>query len=110
MKRVPLILLIAAALPLTSLAAQKDHGPEVMNMKERFQVEGSRRAAIFPHRMHQAKLECASCHQNPEGGGKLKVEFVKKTGLSNDFHKKFCWPCHDEMQVPKGKACSTCHE
>lgn len=84
-------------------------GPETMNLKEVFEVEGKKRAVILPHHKHQAKVPCAGCHLNPRGGGSMKVEFVKKKGISNDFHKKLCWPCHVEMKVPKGKSCSTCH-
>ncbi|MDR9500527.1 MAG: cytochrome c3 family protein [Desulfurivibrionaceae bacterium] len=84
-------------------------GPETIDLKEQFQVEGGMKAVIFPHRTHQAKLACSSCHLDPEGGGKLVVELVNKVGIGNDFHKKFCWPCHEEMKVPRGKSCTTCH-
>jgi hypothetical protein len=30
--------------------------------------------------------------------------------MGNDFHKKFCWPCHTEMKVPNGRSCNTCHK
>lgn len=92
--------------------AGDDHGPEAMNLKERFDVHGSKKAVIFPHRLHQQKLDnhCEKCHISPEGGGSLIVEFVKKDGIGNDFHKKFCWDCHVKLNVPKGKACSTCHK
>ena len=90
--------------------AEQDKGPETMDLKERFKVEGQREAVIFKHRMHQAKLECIKCHVNKEGGGDIRFELKKTTGISNDFHKKFCWPCHEEMKVPKGKACNTCHK
>ncbi len=85
-------------------------GPETINLKEAFNVTGKKKAVIFPHHLHQDKLDCANCHLDPEKGGSLKVEFVKRKGISNDFHKKFCWPCHEKMEVPKGKKCSTCHK
>ena len=84
-------------------------GPETMDLKDVFEVEGKKRAVIFPHHKHQAKVECASCHINPKGGGSVKFKFVKTTGVANDYHKNFCWPCHIAMKVPKGKSCSTCH-
>lgn len=87
-----------------------DRGPEAIDLKERYQVEGGKKAVIFPHYLHQAGLSCADCHQDPAGGGSLVVEFVNKSGIANDFHKKFCWPCHEEKRVPKGKSCSTCHK
>lgn len=101
------VLAVLLAMPFVSLAT--DNGPEEMNLKERFSVDGKKKAVIFAHRKHQAKLECIKCHLSPEGGGKLQVEIVKKEKMSNDFHKKFCWPCHMEMNVPKGKSCKTCH-
>jgi hypothetical protein len=83
-------------------------GPETIDLKARFHIEGKKPAVIFPHRLHQSRLECTKCHPSDKGGP-LKVRIEKTTGMSNDFHKKFCWPCHVEMKVPKGKSCSTCH-
>jgi len=85
-------------------------GPERINLKEAFDVKGKKDAVIFPHHTHQENLDCINCHVDPEQGGSLKVTFVKRKGSSNDFHKKFCWPCHVKMEVPKGKRCSTCHK
>lgn len=93
---------------LTALA-KKHNGPETMNLKERFKVEGDKKAVIFPHHKHQAKLQCEKCHVSKDGGGALRFEIVKKDGMANDYHKKFCWPCHTEMNVPKGRSCSNCH-
>ena len=111
MKRWGLLLsgILLVGLP-ASIWAISDYGPETMNLKERFKVTGSRDAVIFPHHKHQAKLECSRCHLSAEGGGKLKFALVNKEGMSNSFHKEFCWPCHDEMHVPKGKLCSPCHK
>jgi hypothetical protein len=92
------------------LAIATEVGPETIDMKAAFKVEGTKQAVIFPHRRHQAKLACGTCHKSPEGGDDLLVEFVNKSGPGNDFHKKFCWPCHAEMNVPKGKSCATCHK
>ena len=112
MKKTNIVLILVAllSLPMTA-AADQDKGPETMDLKERFKVEGKKSAVIFPHRQHQEKLnqECTKCHVDPKGGGKLKFELVNLTGPKNDFHTKFCWPCHQEMSVPKGKSCKTCH-
>lgn len=89
--------------------AKKDTGPETMNLKERFNVEGKKKAVIFPHHKHQAKLKCEKCHVSPDGGGDIRFKIVKKDGIQNDYHKKFCFPCHTEMKVPKGRSCSNCH-
>jgi hypothetical protein len=110
-KKCTLLLMSVFLLISPALSANAgDNGPETMNLKERFKVEGKKQAVIFPHRQHQAKLECAKCHLNPEGGGKLNVEIVNMKGPKNDFHTKLCWPCHKEMKVPKGRSCSTCHK
>ncbi|MDA3835547.1 MAG: hypothetical protein PF495_19415 [Spirochaetales bacterium] len=92
-----------------SLIALAGTGPETINLKDVFEVEGKKKAAILPHHRHQEKVACASCHLNPGGGGSVKFDIVNKSGVANDFHKKWCWPCHEQMQVPKGKSCSTCH-
>ncbi len=92
-----------------SLAAQAASGPETIDLKDLFKVEGKKNAVLLPHHKHQAKVGCQSCHHTTSGGGSVKFTIEKKSGISNDFHKKWCWPCHIEMQVPKGKSCSTCH-
>ncbi|MEF3168926.1 MAG: cytochrome c family protein [Deltaproteobacteria bacterium] len=82
-----------------------------IDLKQAFNVEGKQKAVIFPHARHQAALECTDCHKTPDGGkGTLKFAIEKKDGMANDFHKKACWPCHEEKKVPKGKTCTTCHK
>ncbi len=83
-------------------------GPETMNLKDRFAVQGKKPAVIFPHHAHQAKLKCTRCHDSGRGGN-LSITPKNIKGMANDFHKKICWPCHVEMKVPKGKSCNTCH-
>ncbi len=94
---------------IASSLAVADKGPETVDLKAAYKVEGKKKAVIFPHHKHQEKLECSKCHQATNGGGPLVVDIVKLTTSKNDFHKKFCWPCHVEMKVPKGKSCKTCH-
>ncbi len=91
------------------LGLSSETGPAEIDLKARFHIEGKKEAVIFPHATHQKTLECISCHADPKGG-KLKVAIVNISGSGNDFHKKLCWPCHEEKQVPKGKSCSTCHK
>ena len=110
MKKACIQLATIALISLPLLASADDMGPETMDLKERFKVEGKKQAVIFPHRQHQSKLECIKCHESPQGGGKLNVEIVNMKGARNDFHTKLCWPCHKEMKVPKGRSCSTCHK
>lgn len=114
MKRYVQVILILSILGLffgISFSIEQDIGPETMDLKERFKITGNKTAVIFQHWNHQNALEsqCTKCHENEDGGGKIRVELAEFTGISNDFHKNFCWPCHSLMQVPKGKTCSTCH-
>jgi len=105
----PIIAVVAiVAIPLSLYAA--GGGPEVIDLKEQFKVEGKKSRVLFPHHQHQAKVSCDKCHKDPAGGGALVVEIINKKGSGNDFHKKFCWPCHKEMSVPKGTSCKTCHK
>lgn len=109
MKKGALILLLSGIIMFSLSAIASGAGPEVINLKEKFNVKGSKTAVMFPHAKHQAKLECTKCHASSEGG-KLNMEIKKTAGFANDFHKKFCWPCHVEMKVPAGKSCTTCHK
>jgi hypothetical protein len=110
MKKIHVLFMLLAFISLPLPASAEDNGPETMDLKERFKVEGKKSAVIFPHRQHQAKLECIKCHVDPKGGGDLNFELVNLKGAKNDFHTKFCWPCHKEMSVPKGRSCKTCHK
>ncbi len=89
--------------------ASSGNGPETIDLKAKHSIKGRKKAVVFPHRKHQKKLKCTACHKDNQGGV-LKVEVKKLKGMSNDFHKKFCWPCHVEKKVPKGKTCKTCHK
>lgn len=94
--------------PLPVRAAERS-GPEIIDLKERFQVSGKKGAVLFPHHLHQEKAACQDCHVSAQGGGALKAKIDKKTGFKNDFHTNLCWPCHIDRKVPKGKSCKTCH-
>ena len=109
MKHISIGVFLSFALMASASLAWVDKGPETIDLKAAYKVEGKKSAVIFPHHQHQEKVECAKCHKNTKGGGPLVVEIVKLTTTKNDFHKKFCWPCHVEMKVPKGKSCKTCH-
>ncbi len=109
MKKKLVCLMAAGIMAGVSAATMASNAPETINLKEKFSVTGKKPAVIFPHKMHQGKLKCTDCHASDKGGP-LKVKIEKTKGMSNDFHKKFCWPCHVEKKVPKGKSCSTCHK
>lgn len=102
-----LLLVAVTALPASALA--EGAGSEFINMKERFNVEGKKKAVIFTHWKHQEKTTCLQCHQTKEGEG-LLAEINRKAGVENDFHQKICWPCHMEMNVPEVKSCRNCHK
>jgi hypothetical protein len=109
MKYVSINACLGCALIITASIVFAGQGPETIDLKAAYKVEGKMSAVIFPHHAHQEKLECAKCHKDSKAGGPLVVEIVKLTSMNNDFHKKFCWPCHVELEVPKGKSCTTCH-
>ncbi len=109
MKNLSLAVCVTLLLALASWVSA-GQGPEIIDLKAAYKVEGKKKAVLFPHHQHQEKLVCAKCHKDSNGGGPLVVEIVKLDTSSNDFHKKFCWPCHVEMDVPKGKSCNTCHK
>jgi len=109
MRHISIAICITFSLIAATSQALTDQGAETIDLKAAYKVEGKKKAVIFPHRKHQAKIECAKCHKDTNGGGPLVVDIVKLTTSKNDFHKKFCWPCHIEMKVPKGKSCKTCH-
>jgi hypothetical protein len=109
MKTLTIAVCLTFSLLTTASWILADQGPETIDLKAAYKVEGKKKAVIFPHRKHQEKLECAKCHKDSKGGADLVVDIVKLTTTKNDFHKKLCWPCHKEMKVPKGKSCKTCH-
>ena len=109
MRQFSIALCLTFSLVTNASWALADKGPETIDLKAAYKIEGKKSAVIFPHLKHQEKVECAKCHKDTNGGGPLVVDIVKLTTTKNDFHKKFCWPCHVEMKVPKGKSCKTCH-
>ncbi len=109
MKKVSLVVCLAVTFVVAASWTFAGQGPETVDLKAAYKVEGNKKAVLFPHHKHQEKVECAKCHKNVKGGGSLVVDIVKLTTSSNDFHKKFCWPCHVDMKVAKGKSCTTCH-
>lgn len=88
----------------------KAPAPEIINLKEKYQVSGRKTAVIFDHKKHQEKLECQKCHLAGENNVSLLVKVDLVDTIANDFHRKICWPCHDSMKVAGGKTCSVCHK
>ncbi len=81
-------------------------GAPVINLKMKYSSRGKIGPVVFPHLTHQKVLKCEECH-NP---GTLNFEIRKQYGMGNDFHEKFCFPCHEKMDVPDGKVCTNCHK
>lgn len=109
------LVLICAGLTISTLPVlgqEKDLGPETINLVERFEIPRTTQPpVILDHRLHQQVMdeECTACHTSEEGGTEIKYEIKQLTGVRNDFHATFCWPCHEEMDTGVGKSCSTCH-
>lgn len=102
---------VGSGLVVMSLAVAYAANPAQIDLKAAFGVQGSKQAVIFNHAKHQASNACTDCHSGPAGGkGTLKVVIETKEGMANDFHKKLCWPCHEEKKVAQGKTCNTCHK
>ncbi|MBU0729544.1 MAG: cytochrome c family protein [Proteobacteria bacterium] len=102
-----LILLLVFAVPMVQ--AEINPGPETINLKEKYSIQGKKKPVIFDHKAHQQKLECIKCHTD-EKGSKLLFEINKIDTISNDFHRAVCWQCHKTMKVAIGKDCNACHK
>jgi len=104
------LLLAVVMLVFPFMAVGSDNGPAEIDLKAKHNIEGKKEAVIFPHAKHQEKLgDCTKCHKEATGGA-LNVEIANLKGSKNDFHTNFCFPCHVDMKVPKGKSCTTCHK
>ncbi|OGQ96674.1 MAG: hypothetical protein A2521_07405 [Deltaproteobacteria bacterium RIFOXYD12_FULL_57_12] len=110
MKKIVSAAFVAAMfLTVPLMASAADNGPATIDLKAKFAIEGAKSAVVFQHAKHHEKgVACVKCHKEATGGP-LLVTIAVKTGAKNDFHEKMCFPCHVEMNVPKGKACTTCH-
>lgn len=120
MRKIAVAILVVFSVALVAVAAS---GPESINLAESWGLEVKKKAVVFPHALHQEKNECTECHATAEGGAlkNIKGESIdpkaliasgdlKKGGTKNPIHDDFCWECHKEKKVPKGKSCSTCHK
>jgi len=119
-----------------TLASGADAGPADITIVS--QTSKKPKAAIFPHKAHQDKFECAQCHHGMADGkqvayvegqdigkcdschnkedlagkksGKLKLDTIKGAGHGN------CLACHKAMakkdadlKAKKIDKCKTCH-
>lgn len=120
MKKISIAILAIFAVALVAIAA----GPESINLAESWGLTPKKPAVVFPHAFHQTKNECTECHvaadggalKNLKDGGELDGKALVASGAlkpgktKNDIHDAFCWECHKEKKVPKGKSCNTCHK
>lgn len=99
-----------------------NNGPEEIVLK----TPQAKKPAYFPHRRHQDKYTCGTCHHGSNSSGK-KIEYDTQTaaykctdchnaGMSNTELNSFklighalCRQCHRKNQDITSAKCSTCH-
>ena len=95
------ILLASGALATT--AAETNTGPETMVLRSTIDPDKKPRAATFPHREHQARLDCAECHHGQGADGK-QTPYVPGQQIAK------CESCHNTkaegvQYLPEGGPC-----
>ena len=98
------------------------NGPEEMILK----TAQARKPAFFPHKVHQDKYGCGTCHHGKSSTGK-RVEYTEETVIYkcrachnadmpnkdlNSFQSighQLCRECHRKHQDITSAKCSTCH-
>ncbi len=122
------LLLVCALFASSAIAAQTNTGPESMVLRSTIDPDKKPRTATFPHREHQARLDCAECHHSKGADGKLipyvpgqkiaKCESCHNTKVEgmaeeyNTFQKAAhanCRACHQQTEAKLAK-CSVCHK
>ena len=118
MSRKSLILLIVAAfvmslgLSVTMSLADDTKGPE-----ERLLNPDGKKPALFPHRAHQEREKCGTCHHYVDDAGARQA--ATDDPLSNVGKIKKCDTCHnadfanEKLRKWKDvghKLCKTCHK
>jgi hypothetical protein len=115
---------VAMMVVFVAMIAFAASGPAEINLAEKWGLDVKKPAVVFPHDKHQAKNECIECHVAADGGalknlkkggeldakGLIAAGKVKKGKTKNPIHDEFCWECHKEKKVKKGKSCNTCHK
>lgn len=100
----------------------RSNGPEEMIL----QTSQARKPAYFPHKKHQEKFTCGTCHHGTDPSGRL-AQYTEATIITkctachntdmpneelNDFQligHKLCRECHRKNQDITSARCSTCH-
>jgi len=85
---------------LANNALAGDKGPETMVLK----TAKARKPVLFPHRSHQKRLECKTCHESA-GFPKAVYQWTKKLGHG------LCRKCHKKHKADGAPTkCSACHK
>jgi cytochrome c553 len=85
----------AVALTLFCASIAAAQGPPTLTLK------ASMGNVTFPHKAHQSRMKCTTCHQSEKGG---KIE-----GFGKDWAHKTCKGCHQEQGKGPTK-CNGCHK
>ncbi len=107
MKKLMVLLMVAAFVATAFVAMAQDNGPAVIKMTKKGTV-------TFDHAKHQGELKiaCADCHHT-DGYAKCSSCHVKKAdgkklGYKKAMHNN-CIGCHKEMKKGPVKGCKSCH-
>ena len=93
-----LAMVMGFALATNSLAGDK--GPETIVLK----TAKAKKPVLFPHRSHQSRLDCKTCHENPNRA-KDANSWTKKQGHA------LCRACHKKHKADGAPTkCSACHK
>lgn len=106
----------------SSTAEIGSHGPPEIILK----TAQARKPAYFPHRKHQDKYYCGTCHHGRDSNGRLimytqktviyKCTYCHNIDMQNDklngfqlIGHKLCRECHRKNQNITSAKCGTCH-
>jgi len=90
-----------------ALTADTRQGPAIIKM----QTARKRKVALFPHRKHQEKFECANCHHGVDNDGKRVL-------YSEGMEIQHCVTCHNSkmqnkhlnnLMLAAHSLCKNCH-
>ena len=103
MKKMLVLLAIAAFVASTAIVAVADNGPKTIKLEARMGT------VTFPHAKHQGLTDCKTCHHaGVEAGACRSCHGVKADApkAKKVFHK-LCKSCHKKQNGPT--KCKGCH-
>ena len=93
-------LAMVIAFGFTPKAQAEDKGPETVVLK----TAKGKKPALFPHRSHQTRLDCKTCHEDANFS-KDANGWTKKQGHA------LCKDCHKKHKADGASTkCSNCHK